>query len=63
MNAPTSAEGGGESIIVFHDRVTLARRALQHLSVSDVELSATVLNGVHRLQHTGGDSDAGAPST
>jgi hypothetical protein len=36
---------------------------LQHLSVSDMELSATVLNGVHRLQHTGGDSDAGAPST
>jgi two-component system CheB/CheR fusion protein len=54
--------GGGHEL-VSHDRVTLTHRTFEHRTLLDVQLSATIFDRFHRLQHTCRDGDARATST
>lgn len=55
--------GGGESRVASHDVVTLTDCVLQHFSLFNVKLAATVFNRLQCLQGTGRDRDAGTAST
>src|SRR5690348_16342267 len=51
--------GGGESQVVPHDRVALAHRTFERLTVDDVQLSPPILDRTHALQHSRRDRNTG----
>jgi len=46
----------------MHDRVALTRCSLENLTILYVQLTASILNPVRRLQHTRGNCNARTPS-
>ena len=58
----TSPLGGGKRKLIMHDRVALTRCSLENLTILYVQLTASILNPVRRLQHTRGNCNARTPS-